>query len=74
MASAVDCIADILSDGKIPAAELAWHAVRAQHVQALRGRMLRLFAPATTNRYLTALRGVMKAAWRLELIDRETME
>jgi len=74
MNSALDSIADILSDGKVPADRLAWHLLRSQHVVALRGRMLRLFAPSTTNRYLTALRGVMKAAWRLNLIDRETME
>lgn len=74
MRSALDSLADILSDGKVPTDKLAWHQLRAQHVAALRGRMLRLFQPSTTNRYLTALRGVMKAAWRLDLIDHETME
>ena len=71
MRAALDSIADILSDGKTSADELAWHRLRAQHVAALRGRMLRLFAPSTTNRYLAAIRGVMKAAWRLDLIENQ---
>ena len=47
MRSALDSIADILSDGKVSADKLAWHLLRSQHVTALRGRMLRLFAPST---------------------------
>ena len=74
MRSALDSIADILSNGKVGTSDLAWHELRIQHVSALRARMLELMAPATINRYLTAVRGVMKAAWRLKLIDRESME
>ena len=72
--AALDSVADILTDGKIKAVSLAWHRLRSNHVTALRGRMLRFYAPATSNRYLSGLRGVLKEAWRLELIDRETME
>lgn len=74
MRAALESVADILTDGKIEATELAWHGLRSQHVSALRGRMMRFYAPSTANRYLSALRGVLKEAWRLELIDRETME
>src|SRR5688500_17892502 len=59
---------------KINADALAWHLIRSEHVSALRGRLQRLYAPATANRYLTALRAALKEAWRLELIDREIME
>jgi len=74
MRAALDSVADILTDGKIAADKLAWHELRSNHVTALRGRMLRYYAPATSRRYLSAVRGVLKEAWRLELIDRDTME
>jgi len=74
MRAALESIADILSHGKTAAEDLAWHLLRPQHVSALRGRMLKFYAPATANRYLCALRGVLKEAWRLELIDRDSME
>lgn len=74
MGSALDSIADIISGGKRTVEDLAWHLIRPQHVATLRGRLQKLYAPSTANRYITALRAVLKSAWRLELIDRETME
>lgn len=74
MGSALDAIADMLSNGRRTAEDLAWHLVRPQHVATLRGRLQELYAPATANRYLTALRAVLKTAWRLELLDRDVME
>lgn len=74
MGSALDAVADMMSDGRRTAEDLAWHLVRPQHVATLRGRLQKLYAPSTANRYLTALRTVLKTAWRLELIDREVME
>lgn len=74
MTSAVDSVADILSNGRVNARELRWHELEPQHVSALRGRLLRLYSPATSNRYLSALRGVMKEAWRQGWIDRDSME
>lgn len=74
MRVALESIADILTAGKAPAEALAWHALRSEHSGKLRGRLQELYAPATANRYLSALRGLMKAAWRLDYIDRDTME
>jgi len=71
---ALESLADILSAGKTPAHELAWHELGPEHTAALRSRLQKLYAPTTANRYLSALRGVLKAAWRLEYIDRDTME
>jgi len=43
-----------------------------QHVTALRSRMIELaFSPAKINLALSALRGVVKHAWKLGLIDAE---
>lgn len=71
--AALDSLADILSAGKVPALELGWHELRHSHVNTLRGRLQQLYAPSTGNRYLSALRGVMKEAWRLGLVDGETL-
>ncbi|MEL6391663.1 MAG: tyrosine-type recombinase/integrase [Bacteroidota bacterium] len=74
MRVALESIADIFSNGKVDAEMLAWHQLRPEHTAKLRGRLQTLYAPATANRYLSALRGILKAAWRLEYVDRDTME
>jgi len=74
MGSALESIADILSDGKIAGDQLPWHKLRSPEVNYLRGRLQKYYAPATANRYLSALRAVLKEAWRANLVDRETME
>jgi site-specific recombinase XerD len=72
--AALDSVADILSGGKVTAMELAWHGLRHGHVNALRGRLQQLYAPATANRYLSALKAVLRESWRLGWLDRETLE
>lgn len=52
----------------------AWHELRYQHTQAIRARLMAAFQPATVNRHLSALRGVLKVCWRLGLIDVETFQ
>ncbi len=50
---------------------LPWHALGYQHTQLLRTQLAERYAPATTNRMLAALRGVLTECWRLGLMDAE---
>src|SRR6185369_16685856 len=68
MASALDTMASWL--GRTGAA-LPWQLVRRVHADAIRARLQAEYAPATANRFLAALRGVLRAARRLGLIGRE---
>jgi integrase/recombinase XerD len=50
---------------------LPWWNVRYQHVAALRARFSQRYAPATANKLLAALRGVLREAMRLDLMSAE---
>ncbi len=70
MLSALDGIASKLTNGRITSAKLLdWRALRYQHVEALRSRLKEEYAPATANKMLSAVRGVMKQAWKLGYIS-----
>lgn len=50
---------------------ILWSALRYPHVQAIRAELMRYYAPATTNKILSALRGVLEAAYNLGQISAE---
>ncbi|HEX4952664.1 MAG TPA: tyrosine-type recombinase/integrase [Thermoanaerobaculia bacterium] len=50
----------------------AWWKLRYRDTAAVRATLTQRFAPATANRMLSALRCVLKNAWRLGLMDHET--
>ena len=52
---------------------LPWRLLRHEHVAAVRGMLADRYAPATANRHLAALRGVLKAAWRLGQMSAEDL-
>jgi site-specific recombinase XerD len=52
---------------------LPWWALDYAHTSAIRSTLAERFAPATANRMLAALRGVLKATFRLGLIDSDRM-
>jgi len=65
MSQALDRIAALLTNGAADAISMPWASVRYQHAAAVRAGLAGDLAPATTNKHLAALRGVLKEAWRL---------
>lgn len=51
-----------------------WGAIRYEHTQAIRSRLEERYSPSTGNRHLSALRGVLNDAWRLEYMTAENYQ
>src|SRR5512132_3153883 len=62
---ALDLVASLLTSGTADCLTLNWAAIRYQHTAAVRGHLLDRYAPATANRILSALRGVLEQTWLL---------
>lgn len=69
MQQSLDVIAGLL--GCVDCYAVPWGEIRFQHTQAIRARLAESYAPATANRILSAMRGTLKAAWRLGFMDAE---
>lgn len=67
---ALDVVARLLNPGA-NAEELPWHELRYQHAAAVRSALADRYAPATANRILSAMRAVLREAWRLGLMTAE---
>jgi site-specific recombinase XerD len=65
MSESLDIMAGLLSSNQCNIRTLQWSALRYQHTAALRTLLAQLYAPATANKMLAALRGVLQEAWRL---------
>ena len=68
---ALDLIASLLTRGTADCITLNWSAIRYQHTAAVRGCLLDRYAPATANRILSALRGVLEQTWLLGQMSAE---
>lgn len=53
---------------------LNWAALRYPHTAALRAKLVERYSPATVNRTLSAVRGVLKEAWRLGQMSAEDFQ
>lgn len=71
MGGALDVVAGLLTSYRCDKATLDWGALRYQHTAAVRALLADLYAPATANKILAALRGVLKEAWRLGYMEAE---
>lgn len=71
MRQALEVIAGILSRGRQTASSLDWAALRYEETAAAREALAERYRPATANKMLSALRGVLKEAWRLRLMRAE---
>jgi len=71
MDQALDAIAKLVGGDSLDAERFPWEQLRYQHTQAIRAHLIDRLAVATTNKYLSALRGVLKEAWCLGLMTGE---
>jgi site-specific recombinase XerD len=68
MRESLEAIARLASAGEVGALEFPWWLLRYQHAEAIRGRLAEGYAPATANKMLSAMKGVLKSSWRLGLM------
>ena len=71
MRQVLDVIAGIL-DPEHDAESFPWHQVTYSESMAVRMALVQRYKPATVNKMLSALRGVLKQTWRLGLIDSDS--
>lgn len=69
MGQALRVLASLAGDA--PVERFPWHRLRYAHTQAMRAKVAARYAPASANKILCALRGVLKECARLELARAE---
>ncbi len=65
MRQALAVSAEILTSGALGLEELPWGSLRFQHTAALQAALRQRYTAAGTNKILSAVRGVLRAAWQL---------
>jgi site-specific recombinase XerD len=71
MRASLENIAQFISGGEADALTLAWHELRYQHTTFIRSTLASAYKPATANKMLSALRGVLKECFRLGYMSAE---
>ncbi|MHB2017165.1 MAG: tyrosine-type recombinase/integrase [Candidatus Xenobia bacterium] len=76
MEGALHTVAGLLTGGRADAWRLEWAALGYQHVAAVRTALVEMrgLAPASANLHISALRGVLREAWRLGLMSAEAAQ
>ncbi|HSL85091.1 MAG TPA: tyrosine-type recombinase/integrase [Thermoanaerobaculia bacterium] len=68
----LETIAEILAGEDADPWTFPWEELRYQHTARVRKELVTRYAPATVNKMLSALRGTLKNAWRLGMMDADT--
>jgi integrase len=71
MRASLENIARFISGGEADALRLAWHELRYPHTAFIRATLAQTYKPATANKMLCALRGVLKECFRLGYMSAE---
>lgn len=70
MRQALKTVATLVTSSEIvDPYQFPWHALRFAHTAAIRAQLGELYAPATANKILSALRGTLKVAWQQRVMD-----
>lgn len=69
MRGALNNVAELLTGGQCDALTIDWSKLRFQHVALVRSELLENYAASTVNKHLSAIRGTLKAAYRLRQIS-----
>lgn len=71
MQGALAKMAALLCGANVEPAQVPWWELRREHTAGLRSLMSEALSPASVNKHLSALRGVLKASWELGLMSAE---
>lgn len=71
MRSSLDMVSGFLSGGRTDAISLDWSRLRYHHMAAVRAAISEVYAPSTSNKIISAVKGVMKQCSRLGYISEE---
>ncbi len=71
--TALDRVAGILTDER-DSDQVVWHQLEYRDTAAVRSALMKQVEPTTANRYLSALRSVLRECWRLGLMDLEACQ
>lgn len=63
-----------MSSGPADVRSFPWASLRYAHMQAIRAALAERYAPRTVNRHLSAVRGVLREAWRMGQIDSDAYQ
>ncbi|MDF5721508.1 MAG: tyrosine-type recombinase/integrase [Rhizonema sp. PD37] len=69
MGQSLDAIAGILTQGQVGSRNFPWWQLKYQHTTALRSILMERYRPATANKMIAALKGVLKECWKLNLMN-----